>query len=139
MVLDPCYDMVLDPDIRQHDFRLELDYHEIVHTYDPEFIVVKKFVESMSQTPQTLTFTPCDDWKVCMLRYKRQSTFLLDETLMVTLSDVKECCVTCSRRNEQLTVDLEDLQDRHSELEVYHKYTMASYRDFFHIITIMPA
>ena len=116
--------MVLDPDIREHDFRLELDCHEIVNTCDPEFIVVKKLVESMSLTPGSLTFTPCDDWKVNMLRYKRQSTFHLENTFMVTISEVKECHVNWekySRRNEgdQLIVNLEDYQDRHWELEVY--------------------
>ena len=85
--------MVLDPDIRQHDFRLELDCHEIVNTCDPEFIVVKKLVESMSLTPGSLTFTPCDDWKVNMLRYNRQSTFHLEDTFMVAISEVKECHV----------------------------------------------
>ena len=116
--------MVFDPDIRQHDFRLELDCHEIVRTYDPEFIVVKKLVETMLLTPGSLTFTPCNGWKVNMLRYKRQSTFLLEDTFMITISDVKECFVnweSYSRRNEgdQLTVNLEDFENRHWELEVY--------------------
>ena len=117
-------------DTRQHDFRLELDCHEIIPTCDPEFIVIKKFVESISQTPGTLTFTPCDGWKVNMFRYKRQSTFLYQDpdpdpdpdTFMVTMSDVKECRVAWEnygRRNEgeQLTVNLEDLAS-HWELEV---------------------
>ena len=103
MVLDPCYGMVLDPDTRQHDFRLELNCHEIVHTCDAEFIAIKKLVESMSLRPGKLTFTPCNGWKVIMLSYKRQSTFLLEDTFMVTISDVKEYCVNWknySRRNE---------------------------------------
>ena len=124
MVLDPCYGMVLDPDTRQHDFRLNLDRHVIVHTFDPEFIVIEKLVESMSLAPGTLTFTPCNGWKVDKLCYKRQSTFILEDTFMVTISDVKECCVdweNYSQRNEgdhQLTVNLENSQDNHWELEV---------------------
>ena len=119
------YGMVLDPDIRQHDFRLELDRHEIVRTCDAEFIVIKKLVESMLLAPGRLTFTPCDGWKVHILRYKRQSTFLLEDSFMVIISDVKEYCVNWenySMRNEgdQLIVNLEDFQDcRYWELKVY--------------------
>ncbi|KAL5510868.1 hypothetical protein EMCRGX_G006479 [Ephydatia muelleri] len=104
---------------RQLDFRLNLDRHEIIHTCDPEFIVIKKLVESMSLAPGTLTFTPCNDWKVDMLRYIRQSTFILEDTFMVTISDVKECSVNWERNEgEQFTVNLEDSQDKHWELEL---------------------
>eukprot|EP00731_Ephydatia_muelleri_P033572 Em0032g34a len=108
----------------QHDFRLNLDRHVIVHTFDPEFIVIEKLVESMSLALGTLTFTPCNGWKVDKLCYKRQSTFILEDTFMVTISDVKECSVdweNYSQRNEgdhQLTVNLENSQDNHWELEL---------------------
>ena len=110
---------------RQHDFRLELELHEAVNEYDPEFVAVKKMVETMCvPKPGTLSFCPCtDEWKVNLLRYKRQSTFVLEDTFLVTLSDVKECKVNWEHYgrdnlDEPLEVNLEDFDDRHWELEV---------------------
>ena len=111
--------------IRQHDFRLEVCLHENVRRSDPEYSSVEKLVRTM-YIPKSgiLSFCPCtEQWKVELLRYKRQYTFVLEDTFLVTLSDVKECKVNWERygrdnQGDSLEVNLEDFSDRHWELEV---------------------
>ncbi|KAL5476108.1 hypothetical protein EMCRGX_G026014 [Ephydatia muelleri] len=110
---------------RQHDFRLEVCHHENVRRSDPEYSSVKKLVRTMYiRKSGILSFCPyTEQWTVELLRYKRQSTFVLEDTFLVTLSDVKECKVNWERygrdnQGDPLEVNLEDFSDRHWELEL---------------------
>lgn len=110
---------------RQHDFRLNLSYYELIHKHNPEYSGCMKLVDSMSiPSSGSLCFLPCTGiWKVDLLRCTKRYTYVLEETFLITMSEVKEYKVDWEhygRENQEklLTVNLEDLADRHWELEV---------------------
>ena len=94
-----------------------------MHKHDCEYSCVK-LVDSMSITePGSVGFQPCTDmWKVNLLRYARRYTYVLEETFLITISEVKEYKVdweSYGRENkgQLLTVNWEALAG-HWELEV---------------------
>lgn len=109
---------------RQHDFRVELSCHDTVQKDEPEFSAITELVKSMSiATPGRLTFQPCTNMaNIKLVRYKTQHTYVLEETLLITLSDVKEYEVDLKHigrenQGELVDVELDDPDDHHWELE----------------------
>ena len=77
---------------RKHDFRLELGLQKTVHKGDPYFKIIQDMVKTVSSTvPEQLSLVPyTGEWSVNLIRHKKRTSFLLDDTYMATISCITE-------------------------------------------------